>query len=97
MTLAELVERLDSLHEYQTVCVRVPWAADSEARLYQIGPTRTELEREGLKYFLEVFLIQEVVSVLLARKRDVTLDDKIAGVIYYALNDAYPPWFYDVR
>ncbi|MFO0760080.1 MAG: hypothetical protein U0359_26590 [Byssovorax sp.] len=76
------------------LCVRPPWARESEAIVIEPGedgiPQR--VKDEGFVYFLETSVACEVLGVF--GDREPTQEEKLRLLIYYAENDAYPDWVY---
>lgn len=78
------------------ICAQKPWTAASRARLVSAearGGVPDDAKAEGLDYFLEVHVAKEVLEVF--GDRSETVDRKLALLIYYAENDAYPDWAYE--
>ena len=74
-------------------CRQTPLRADSEARLLSTandGQIPSAVLADGLEYFLEVSVaLDEVLGSCAGR---LSPDQRVAAVIYYAENDAYPDW-----
>jgi hypothetical protein len=84
-TILQIVSRLDELSDDDTIYARLPWTPQSEAQV------RTEpedgsnpCEKDGLEYFLEVFIAKELVEHM----GEAPLSRKCERVIQYAINDA---------
>jgi len=54
----------------------------------------SDLTTLGLEYFLEVHVAKEVLEVLSGRKA--SKDEKLRLLIFYAENDAYPDWVFEL-
>ncbi len=96
MTLADLMEQLDSLDDDLTIYAgkNPDWSANSPAVvLPEPEDGGVPDEARGMSYLLEVFLAQEVVQAWSEWRdgRKPTAIDKCEAVIYYAENDAYLP------
>jgi hypothetical protein len=96
MTLADLLERLDSLDDNLTIYAeRNPnWSATSAAvACLEPGSGGLPDAATGMSYLLEVFLAKEVLQDWGKGRggRGATAQDKCNAVIYYAENDAYLP------
>ncbi len=79
-----------------TICARRPWQADSDACFVTVAPMSKIPEQiidAGYEYFLEGSVLREVLELPEAKK--VSEEGKVNLAIYYAENDAYPPWIYD--
>jgi hypothetical protein len=107
MNLKDVIENLSLLPEDGTVFaerINGEFRADSEAQVVEI--TDEELKQQtseaatkkapGKDYFLEVFIIQEVLEGWRKHHGGKTppIDAALESVIYYAENDAYPESFF---
>jgi hypothetical protein len=92
MKLAEIVATLESADESLCIVAKRPWAGDSEARLVAVDEDfqiPNEVLAAGYEYFLEVSVaIEDVLTGPVA----LSPEQRVAAVIYYAENDAYPAW-----
>lgn len=75
------------------------WVPDSQAVIASVSmdvpiKAATPSEPPGLEYFLEAAIVQEVRAQMQSRHGSGALPDDvlIRGVIYYAENDAPPPF-----
>lgn len=96
MNLLQVAEKIEGLDDDAVVCARKPWTSDSEARLVSAdaqGALPEEVRAAGFKYFLEVHVGKEVLEVF--RGRSEPTERKLALLVYYAENDAYPDWVYE--
>ncbi len=96
MTLAELLEELDSLTDDLTIyAAKAPaWSAAAPATAcLEFGDAEAPGEAHGMSYLLEVPLAKEAVQVWSEWRggREPTVEDKCEAVIYYAENDTYLP------
>ena len=95
MTLREIIAGLEAYDDQSVICMRRPWGGDAECRVERLDeslaiPTRAS--EEGFDYFLETSVAAEVLGAL--GSRPASVDDKIALLVFYAQNDAYPDWVY---
>jgi hypothetical protein len=92
MKLIELVRDLDALDKRGTIYASQPWSEASEAIVAyepEAGGMPAEAEHLQLKYFLEVFIARDFIEGWIANCRTPpTLEQKCAGLIEYAANDA---------
>jgi len=92
MRLADIVTGLEATDDSLCIVAKRPWTADSEAKLMHFTEDfriPEEALSAGYEYFLEVSVARnEVLSGSVA----LSDDQKIAAVIYYAENDAFPEW-----
>jgi hypothetical protein len=95
MLLRDVLNEIGCLNPADTLYVQQPWSLDSVTLVLATGSTRDELyeaKKSGFAYFLEVFAIREVLegdeAEALANER------KIALLIHYATEDAYPDWLF---
>jgi hypothetical protein len=93
-TLRQVVARLDELDEELIIYVegRDNWSMSTPAvALSKMPDGDVPLERDGLRYFLEVDLAREVVEVWIEWRdgRVPTIEEACAAIIHYAENDAY--------
>ena len=96
MTLADLMEQLDSLDDDLTIYAEKnpDWSVNSLAVvLPEPDEGGVPDEARGMSYLLEVFLAKEVVEVWSGGRagRKPTVRDKCEAVIHYAEHDAYLP------
>jgi hypothetical protein len=92
MKLAEIVATLESSDESLCIVAKRPWAGDSEARLVAFNEEfriPEEVVAAGYEYFLEVSV---AVDDVLTGPVALSSEQRVAAVIYYAENDAYPEW-----
>jgi hypothetical protein len=92
MTLADVVKTLELQDPRGTICVRRPWSGESDCVVTPYADSLRELAilAPGLDYFLEVDIAHETLEVF--QRTVPTQAEKVAVLIYYAENDAYPDW-----
>lgn len=96
MTLSDIIEKLLETDDSLCIVAKKPWSATSESMLVSLDESyqvpADALDR-GFIYFLEVATAQdEVVSGW----PKLTLDQRIQLLIFYAENDAFPDWVYQI-
>jgi hypothetical protein len=90
--LGEIITTLTS-DDSRTIVARRPWSEESEARLVALTDEHrvpSDVLHEGFEYFLEVDIALN--EVLGERANLLSPSQKIAAVVYYADNDAFPDW-----
>jgi hypothetical protein len=89
VTLRDVIARLDEFADDETIYAE---SAEPNARAL-VAPESVDDAGASLRYLLEVSLAREAIDVWQAWRpgRTPTLDDKVAAVSYYALNDAWLP------
>jgi hypothetical protein len=88
MKLLEAFRTLSSFDREDTIYVVEPWTNDSEAvveREPQQGGLPPAAQAIGAKYFLEVFIAEDLIRTSLIAFSD---EDGCRRLIQYALNDA---------
>lgn len=92
MKLSDVIKQLEKLDDELTIYAREPWAPDSEASVElepDDGSLPSQAKRQGLVYFLEVFVAQEFVEGWLGNMSEQPTDlDVCQRLIDYAVNDA---------
>ena len=96
MTLADLMEQLDSLADDLTIYAEKNPAWSEHSRgvvLPEPEEGGVPDEARGMSYLLEVYLAKDVVEAWSGGRggRKPTVKDKCEAVIYYAEHDAYLP------
>jgi len=90
-TLGAIVDALEQQDDDAAIFVdpQVELSADTAAA---VGP-QGHAEFRGMRYLLEIWLAREAIDVWRSWRgsRLPTLEEKVAAVVYYALNDAYMP------
>lgn len=92
MTLREVISNLSNIPDYGVLCVKKPWAPESECVVVNYDEDDDEsvpahVTSAGFEYFLPIFVANEVLE-----GREWTLDEKLSLLIYYAEYDAFPAW-----
>ncbi len=95
MTLAEIVNALDIQNDSDVVyAARIDgeWRAQSPANVVAVGENPSS-ELQGKDYFLEVWLIKEIIEVAQqwSCETGLSLARRVEAAIYYATHDAYIP------
>ena len=97
-TIADAVKNRVSLDEDATIYARRPWTADAACVVEspkEDGGTPDQVKASGYEYFLEVFVVFEVLEAFTRRKP--TLEEEVRAVLYYAEYDAWPAWVADFQ
>ncbi|AVA34643.1 MULTISPECIES: hypothetical protein [Cupriavidus] len=93
MNLASIIADLESADSTLTIVAKRPWTANSDARLVSLTDEYSipgNVLQEGFEYFLEVSIaLDEVLGEFAGR---LSSDQRVAAIVYYAENDAYPDW-----
>ena len=93
MNLASIIADLESADSTLTIVAKRPWPANSDARLVSLTVEISipgYVLQEGFEYFLEVSIaLDEVLGEFAGR---LSSDQRVAAIVYYAENDAYPDW-----
>ena len=93
MNLASLIADLESVDNTLTIVAKRPWTANSDARLVSLTDEYripSNVLQEGFEYFLEVSIaLDEVLGELASQ---LSPAQRVAAIVYYAENDAYPDW-----
>lgn len=95
MQLGEVARDLSVWSENAIICARKPWSGASECVVVEPeedGRVPSEIQRQGLVYFLEVAVAQEALEVF--GSRSPSSEEKLRLLLFYAENDAYPDWVY---
>jgi hypothetical protein len=90
MKLIEAVQQLATLDGDLTIYARVPWTPTTDVQLAVEGSEEEKKTKtEGLRYFLEVFIAQELLEDWKpTQKKPPTDEQSCARLIEYATNDA---------
>lgn len=89
MTLDEAIRQVPQLGDDQTIFARRPWAPGSDCILIPTSGANQHSGRDrGYDYFLEVSVIQELFESKYVQS--LPHAERLAGVIHYAENDAWP-------
>ncbi len=95
-TLRDVIAKLTELPDDATLFVRRPWEPGSECALVRFKPGTSHasfMSAQGLDYFLEIFVALEALEVF---RGEASLEDRIRLIIFYAENDAYPEWAFEI-
>ena len=95
MKLIDAIRHVDE-PDGTTICVRRPWRADSDACLVSVAPMSKIPEHvidDGYEYFLEISILREILEM--PEAENLSEQAKVNLAIYYAENDAYPPWIHE--
>jgi hypothetical protein len=108
MKLRNVIENLEFLAEDGTVFaekINGEFRPDSEAQIVETAEEDLDQEKsqiaklkaEGLEYFLEVFIIREIIEGWQINHygKLPSIDAALENIIFYAENDAYPESFFD--
>lgn len=96
ITLESLVASLENLDDSLTIYIApdAKWNAMSQVIVFE-EPEDGSLPSgaKGMKYFLEVYIAKEVLTVWQTWHHDRTpsLKEKCEAILYYAMNDTYLP------
>jgi hypothetical protein len=97
MRLIDAIFQIGDMDDNSVIFARQPFALSCEAVISELtddfGIAET-VKGEGYSYFLEKDLVVELLEMISGKV--VTRDTKANFVCYYATNDAYPLWFYDL-
>jgi hypothetical protein len=99
MTIREVISKADELNEYLVIYAKRQdgkFLSSSEAVLLDLTDEEKELLTHeiankycpGFDYFLEVFLVKEMVEDLRASEEYKSLEKQVERIIYYAEFDA---------
>jgi hypothetical protein len=97
MKLQEALDRVEQLDDMQVVFAKRPWSLEAETligRLDSESRVPKALADQGFDYFLDVAMARQVLEVFERRKP--TEEERRALLLYYAENDAYPSWVYEI-
>jgi hypothetical protein len=74
-----------------TICATKPWTPDSDAEFVKTDEGRipASVNERGLDYFLEVFVMREILAPYVEKKPR-TQKEQFDFVVHYAENDSYP-------
>jgi hypothetical protein len=93
MTLAEALDRIQSLGDEDIVFAVRPWTLGTEAAIGllddEYGVPQAYKDRK-LEYFLEASLAKELLADF--HDRGFTKDQRRDFLVYYAEHDAFPSW-----
>lgn len=84
MNLYEIIKNIDSYSIEDTIYSEEPWSIYSPSLVIN-EEANSELTNQTKKYFLEVFLVKELLDNLPSK---LSLEQKCNRIIDYAINDA---------
>ena len=101
MTIHEIISNINDHNEEATIYAKKEngkFLPSSEAVLVEIpededDPEPSEIANKygpGYEYFIEIFIIQELLEDLEASGEPLSMDQKVAAIIHYEENDAFP-------
>lgn len=95
MRLIDVVNSISHLQPDACICAKLPWTEHAECVVVEFENDRmpSSVEDEGYRYFLEIYLAQELLEVL--KNKIKSVHDAVRLLIFYAQNDAYPDWVFD--
>lgn len=85
MKLYEIIQNIDNYNIEDTIYSEEPWDITSESLVIDEA-NFSQLKNHSKKYFLEVFLVKELLEDL---PNELSLKEKCKRIIYYAINDAW--------
>ena len=88
--LLDLLATVDELDPEDVIFAKADWRPESEARVFRLTSDYRipeEAKALGYDYFLEVDVVRQVLEEFRERP-NVTLEEKCARVIHYAMYDA---------
>ena len=93
MKLIDLVQNPNQA-ESATICARRPWTADSDVYLVAVGTSKIpeQVVGNGYEYFIEGWILRDVLEI--PETKRYSERQKADLIIFYAENDAYPPWIF---
>jgi hypothetical protein len=97
MKLQELLDQVVHLNDDDVIFAAMPWTLTSDAEVGQLddeGRVPPTAVARGMSYFLEISVAKEVLEVFGRHKA--TAEQQRALLLYYAENDAYPQWVYEL-
>ena len=87
LKLRDVVDQIDDFDDELTVYAAPEWTPESAvivAREPDGGGVPPEAQTEGMRYFLEIFIVKEVLEGL----QELDVDGKTRRLIRYAITDA---------
>lgn len=89
MSLGEVLKNLPSFQDEATIIAKKPWTLNSEAAVctFDVNTRASDMESDGLTYFLEVSIARELRDDLVAAGFP-DEDALCQRIIDYAVNDA---------
>ena len=98
MTLSEIVANLHSLDEDLCIIAKRPWSGAADAHVVKLSDDFSvpkEHTSNGFEYFLEVSVAR--TEALEGIEHRLSAEQRLAAILFYAENDAYPEWLCDLR
>lgn len=83
MKLYEIIKNIDSYNIEDTIYAEEPWNLYSSSLVINEDEQGAQMN-SSKKYFLEVFLVKELLEDL---SSELSLEEKCNRIIYYAIND----------
>ena len=96
-TLQEILDNLGAYNDEYVVYIQKKQRIDKDTKVVVLpqedGDKISAAENQGFSYFLEIFLMIEVIDVWIKWRngKSPNIDDKIEAIAYYSENDAYLP------
>ena len=91
-----ILDVLDSDDE-AVIFAKCPWTAESDSVISTLTESHgipEEMKKSGFDYFLEKEYVENLL-VFRSRRR-ISIEQFVDLVIFYASNDAYPSWIFDI-
>jgi len=92
MTLADVLGSFESFEAEDTIYAAEPWSKGSKAVVAhepKTGGVPQEVQAQGMKYFLEVFVARDFLEDWKRTlDKEPTRDEVCARLIHYAIHDA---------
>lgn len=98
MRLSEVVADLESIDDTFCIVAKRPWSEDSEAQVVRLKDdfrVPEEALSGGYEYFLEVSVARD--EALGGLGSQLSAEQRLEAIIFYAENDAYPEWLSELR
>jgi hypothetical protein len=98
MRLRDLIRDLESADDSLCMVAKRPWTSESEALLVRLTDdwrVPQEVLAQGHEYFLEVSVALDEVLDGIGDK--LSNEQRVAALIFYAENDAFPEWLCSFR
>ena len=101
MTIHEIISNINEHNEEATIYAKKEngkFLPSSEAVLVEIPKDEDEGDTSeiakkycpGYDYFIEIFIVQELLEDLESSGKPLSMDQKVAAIIHYEENDAFP-------
>jgi hypothetical protein len=98
MKLQDLLDKASQLGDDEVIFASKPWSLDAEAiagvfdKDFRVPDS---IKERNLEYFLEASVAKDVLEVFGNIKP--TAEQARAVLLFYAENDAYPQWVYELQ